>query len=65
MVENKIQIFGLKGLAKLVGVSLPTAGDLYRSGKIPSYSTGTGRKLFFYEHEVVEALKTNQKQKAV
>ena len=60
MVTESKKLFGLRGLAEFCGVSLPTAGKMYQSGKIPSYSTGTGRKLYFYESEVNEALKTKK-----
>lgn len=38
----------IKGLAKLIGVSIPTLNRLKKSGKLPHHKIG-GRVLFFPE----------------
>ncbi|OGG03440.1 hypothetical protein A2W14_02910 [Candidatus Gottesmanbacteria bacterium RBG_16_37_8] len=52
-VGNK-KIFGVKGLKEFLKCSEPTAIKIARSGKFPRYQEG--RKIFFYESEVLKGL---------
>jgi hypothetical protein len=49
------KIFGIKGLAQFVNCSEPTAVKLARSGKFHRYQNG--RKIFFYESDVLKGMK--------
>jgi len=51
--EPEQYIYGLKGLAKFLGVSITTAWHLKNTGKIPYYMAG--KKLFFKRSEVLTA----------
>lgn len=51
-------IRGLNGLAKFLGVSIPTAQKLKAKNKIPYRQTG--RVLIFLADEVLEAMKKRQ-----
>ena len=49
------KVYGIKGLAKFVGCSEPTAVKLARSGKFPRYQDR--RKIFFYEADILKGMK--------
>ena len=49
-------VYGLKGLAELLGVSLSTAQSLRNSGRIKSATVQSGRKLAFRKHKVLDIL---------
>lgn len=51
---EKKYVYGLQGLARLLGCSHPTAQRVKDSGKIPF--TQTGRKLIFDQEAVLSAL---------
>ncbi len=48
------KIMGIRGLAKFLQCSEPTAGKIGKSGKFPRYQTG--HTIFFYESEVLKGL---------
>lgn len=48
------KIIGIKGLAEFLQCSEPTAVKAGKSGKFPKYQEG--RKIFFYESEVLSGL---------
>jgi len=47
-------VYGLSGLAKLIGCSKPTAHKIKESGKIPFFNIG--KKFIFDEEKVMSAL---------
>lgn len=49
-------VYGLRGLAELLGVSLSTAQSLRNSGRIKSATVQSGRKLAFRKHKVLDIL---------
>lgn len=58
-IKEEPQIIrGLNGLAKFLGVSIPTAQKLKTKNKIPYRQTG--RILIFVADEVLEAMKKRQ-----
>ena len=57
------RIFGLRGLADFLGISLPLAASLQKSGKFNTYKPGA-KKYVFLVDEVLEGIKqeaTNEK----
>jgi len=56
---NTKYVYGLKGLAKLIGCSKPTALRIKNSGKIPFAKIG--KKFIFDEEKVMSALSVNEK----
>jgi excisionase family DNA binding protein len=53
-------IYGISGLARLLGCSNPTAQKIKNSGKIPFVQVG--RKIIFNEDKVIEALSEVRKE---
>jgi len=51
-------VYGIGGLAKLIGASYATAWNLRKSGKIDKATHQTGRTLIFNKKKVLEILKT-------
>lgn len=52
--EPEKYIYGLKGLAKFLGVGITKAWQLKNSGIIPYYQTG--KKIFFKQSQVLNAI---------
>ena len=59
--SEKIEIRGINGLAKFLGVSPVTAQKLKNSGRVP-YSQ-FGRVILFDGTKVLESMANNQKRK--
>jgi len=57
--DGKEYVYGLAGLAELIGASKVTAQKLKNSGKIPF--TQVGRKIIFEKTAVLDALNENKK----
>lgn len=52
------RIDGIRGLAKFLQCGLTKAQDIKNQGLVPFYNIG--RKVFFYEKEVIRSLKTQE-----
>jgi len=55
IVPERIRIYGIRGLATYLSVSVPTAQRLKNAKKFPFYEAGN--KLIFYSDEVDNGLK--------
>lgn len=55
--QSDEKLFGLRGLSDFLGISLPVAAKLQRSGKFPTYKAGD-RKFIFKRDEVLEGIKS-------
>ena len=53
--EQRVKVYGMRGLANYIPCCLATAQKLKNSGKIPFYHVGN--KVFFYSDEIDNGLK--------
>lgn len=59
-LNQKVYVYGIKGLAELFGVSIPTAQKIKNSGRIDAAITTVGKKLIIDRDLALELAKNTK-----